>query len=153
KLDTAFIGGLAWTTGAKLLTQFFSWGSLFILARLLSTSDFGIMDMAGIFVQLTNVLADFGVSTAVLQMHELDRNKIRQLNTASVAICALGYVFVVLASPIAVAFFRVPALKPLILVNGLGLMLTGFQGVPMGLLQKDLDYKRLSVAEEVQGFL
>ena len=41
--------------------------SLFILARLLSTSDFGIMDMAAFFVLLTNVLAEFGVGTAVLQ--------------------------------------------------------------------------------------
>jgi teichuronic acid exporter len=153
KLDTAFIGGLAWTTGAKLLTQFFSWGSLFILARLLSTSDFGIMDMAAFFVLLTNVLAEFGVGTAVLQMHELDRRKLAQLNTASVALCTFAYGFVVLASPLVATFFHAGQLKLLVIVNGVGLLITGFQSVPVGLLQKDLDYKRLSVAEEIQALL
>jgi teichuronic acid exporter len=151
-LDTAFIGGLAWTTGAKLLTQFLSWGSVLVLARLLSLSDFGIVEMAGLFVGLTNILAEFGIGTAVLQMHELDRRRLAQLNTASVALCALGYGCLVLAAPLAVSFFRSAPLRLLVIVNGLCLVITGFQSVPVGLLQKDLDYRRLSVVEAGQSF-
>jgi teichuronic acid exporter len=152
-LDTAFIGGLAWTTGAKLLTQFFSWSVVLVLARLLSPADFGIAEMAGFVFTLTNILAEFGIGTAVLQMHELDRRKLTQLNTVSVALCAFAYGCVVLFSPAIAKFFRLEPLGLLIIVSCLGLVLTGFQAVPMGLLRKDLDYRRLSVVEEVQSFL
>ncbi len=153
KLDRAFAGGLAWTAGAKAMTQLFSWVSILVIARLLSPAEFGIMDMAGFFVGLTNILAEFGVGTAVLQMHELDRTALRQLNAASVAMCALAYGGVILTAPLMAAFFRVDALKLLIAVNGVGLLITGFQAVPMGLVEKDMDYRRLSLAEGVQAFL
>jgi PST family polysaccharide transporter len=152
-LDRAFAGGLAWTAGAKALTQFFSWASVLVVARLLSPAEFGIMDMAGFFIGLTNVLAEFGVGTAVLQMHELDRKALRQLNVASIALCAVAYGAVVLSAPLVAAFFRLEALRLLIVVNGLGLFITGFQAVPMGLVEKDMDYRRLSLAEAVQAFL
>jgi O-antigen/teichoic acid export membrane protein len=152
-LDTAFVGGLAWTTGAKLLTQFFSWGSVLILARLLSLSDFGITEMAGFIFGLTNVLAEFGIGTAVMQMHELDRRRLEQLNTASVVLCAVGYAGLVFFSQAMATFFHSEPLRVLIIVNSLNLLITGFQAVPVGLLQKDMDYRRLSVAEGVQCFV
>ena len=152
KLDRAFAGGLAWTAGAKAMTQLFSWVSILVIARLLSPAEFGIMDMAGFFVGLTNILAEFGVGTAVLQMHELDRTALRQLNAASVAMCALAYGGVILTAPLMAAFFRVDALKLLIAVNGVGLLITGFQAVPMGLVEKDMDYRRALAGGRGAGF-
>jgi O-antigen/teichoic acid export membrane protein len=54
-----------------------------------------------------------------------------------------------LLSPVAAAFFRTPELRNVILVNCLAFFITGFQSVPQGLLLRDLDYKRLSIAEAV----
>jgi PST family polysaccharide transporter len=152
-MDTAFVGGLAWTAGAKFMTQFFSWVAVLVAARLLTPADFGLMEMAGFFFGLTNVLAEFGISTAVLQMHELDRGTLAQLNTASVALCAFAYGCIVLAAPLAATFFRTDRLELLIIVNSGALVITGFQAVPVGLLQKDMDYRRLSVADAVQALL
>jgi teichuronic acid exporter len=152
-MDTAFVGGLAWTAGAKFATQFFTWVAVLVAARLLTPADFGLMEMAGFFFGLTNILAEFGISTAVLQMHELDRRALAQLNTASVALCTLAYGCVVLVAPLAATFFRAEQLKLLIIVNSVALVITGFQAVPVGLLQKDMDYRRLSVVEAVQSLL
>ncbi len=152
-LDTAFAGGLAWTAGAKLATQFFTWAAFLVAARLLTRADFGIMQMAAFFVGLTNVLAEFGIGSAILQMHELDRRALAQLNTAAVAMCTLGYGCIVLAAPLAALFFRTEGLKLLIVVNGLGLVITGFQAVPVGLLERNMDYRRLSVVEAVQALV
>lgn len=147
RLDHAFIGGLAWTAGAKWLTQFLTWASVFISARLLSPADFGLAEMAGYFAGITNILAEFGIGTAVLQMHELDRRVVAQLNTVSVMVCTLAFIVAASASPLIALFFHSNKLVPLIIVNSTALFVTGFQAIPVGLLQKDMNYRLLSFGE------
>ncbi|HEY1220600.1 MAG: lipopolysaccharide biosynthesis protein [Bryobacteraceae bacterium] len=148
-LDKAVAGGLAWAAGAKSATQFFTWAFTLITARLLSPSDFGLVNMAGFINILASALAEFGMGQAVLQMPELEAGTVAQLNTACVAICSGAYGLLVLAAPLFAAFFRSGQLRMLVVVNSIGLVITGLQSVPLGLLEKDLDYRRLSVCESV----
>lgn len=151
RLDVAFAGGLAWTAGAKGLTQFITWLSVLIAARLLSPSDFGIVEMAGFFFGFTNVLAEFGIGTAVLQMRELDRRVLSQLNAVSLIFSTAAFGCSVAVAPLIAAFFRSEPLRLLVIVNSLGFFITAVQAVPQGLLQRDMDYRRLSIAEAVQA--
>src|SRR5437016_7912815 len=91
KLDHAIVHGLAWTAGAKWMTQLITWASVLASARLLSPSDFGLVEMAAYFTSVTNLLAEFGIGAAVLQMPELDRRVVAQLNTISVVFCTLAF--------------------------------------------------------------
>ena len=68
KLDKAVFHGLAWTAGAKWLTQIATWASVCISARLLSPADFGLAGMAGAITNVANFLAEFGLGATVLQM-------------------------------------------------------------------------------------
>ena len=153
RLDGAVAGGLAWTVGGKSATQLISWLAALISARLLSPADFGLISMAGFFGNLTAVMAEFGLGMAVLQMPELETGVIEQLNTATAIICTLIYGMAVLAAPLIAAFFKSEQLRILVIVNSLGILITGFQSVPNGLLQKNLDYRRLSIAEAAQALL
>jgi O-antigen/teichoic acid export membrane protein len=151
RLDVHFAGGVAWTAGAKWFTQIFSWAALFVSARLLSTSDFGISDMASYSFLLTNLLAEFGIGTAVLQMRELEPGVLAQLHSFSCLLCTLVYVASLPTAPLLAHFFHNDHLTALIMVNNLAFFLTGFQAVPLGLLQRDMDYRRLSLAEALQA--
>jgi len=148
-LDKALAGGLAWAAGAKSATQLFTWTFTVITARLLSPADFGLVNMAGFINVLTSTLAEFGLGQAVLQMPELEAGTVAQLNTACAAICTGAYGLLVLAAPLVAAFFKSEQLRLLVIVNSLGLVITGIQSVPYGLLEKDLAYRRLSVCEAV----
>jgi teichuronic acid exporter len=57
------------------------------------------------------------------------------------------------AAPWMADFFHNPALRLVVIVNSTGFMIMALQTVPQGLLQRDLDYRRLSLAEAVQAFL
>ncbi len=153
KLDVHLAGGVAWTASAKWVTQLLSWGSVFLLARLLSKSDFGISEMASYSILLTGVLAEFGVGTAVLQMRELKRGTLAQLHTFSCLLATLFYLASIPFAPLIASFFHIQHLTSLILVNNLAFFITGFQAVPLGLLQRDMDYRRLSLADVVQVLL
>lgn len=153
KLDAAFAGGLAWTAGAKWVTQVITWLSVLIAARLLLPSDFGMVEMAGFVGMLTNVLAEFGIGTAVLQIRELDRRVLAQLNTISLVFSSIAFGVLFAAAPLIAAFFRSDQLRLLIIINSIGFFLTAVQAVPQGLLQRDMDYRRLSLAEAVQSIV
>lgn len=147
QLDVSLAGGVAWTASAKWVTQLFSWVSLLIVARLLSQSDYGIGEMAGFFFALTNTMAEFGVGTAALHLTELDDDKLHQLHGFSILLCTGVYLISLVLSPFIAWFFHKPDLIPVIAVANLTFFITGFQAVPTGLLQRDMDYRKLSFAE------
>jgi teichuronic acid exporter len=149
KLDVAFVGGLAWTAGAKGVTQAVTWLATLIAARMLSTADFGIVAIAGIVGTLSTLLAEFGIGIAVLHMLELDRRVLAQLNTVSLVFCSTAFGISVAAAPLLASFFHSGQLRMLLIVNSLAFFITALQSVPLGLLQRDMDYRRLSFAESI----
>jgi len=153
KLDRAFVGGMAWTAGAKWVSQLVSWPSVLICARLLSQYDFGVVEMAGFYFIITNVVAEFGVGMAVLQMRELNAAIVAQLNSLAMAGGTLAFAASVLAAPWIAAFFHAPELHKLVIVASLTFILTSFEAIPLGLLQRDMDYRRLSLAESLQAIV
>ena len=145
-LDAKFAGGLAWTAGAKWATQILTWASLLAVARLLSPADYGIGEMAGTLTGVSTVLAEFGVGTAVLHMPELSRKTLAQLNSFSCMLCAVCFALATMAAPLVASFYHSDLLL-IFVVNNTLLLLTGLQAVPTGLLARDMDYRRLSLAE------
>ncbi|HEY1755182.1 MAG TPA: lipopolysaccharide biosynthesis protein [Bryobacteraceae bacterium] len=145
-LDVKFTGGLAWTAGAKWTTQALTWASVLAVARLLSKEDYGIGDMAGMFVNITNVLAEFGIGTAVLHMPGLDRKTLGQLHMFSMLLCTGFFGISVLLAP-AVAWFFHSDHVLFFAVTASGFLLTGVQAVPLGMLQRDMDYRRLALMD------
>jgi teichuronic acid exporter len=149
KLDAQFVGGLAWTAGAKGVTQAVTWLATLIAARMLTTADFGIVAIAGIIGTLSILLAEFGIGIAVLHMLELDRRVLAQLNTVSLLFCSAAFGITVAIAPLFASFFRSEQLRLLVIVNSLAFFITALQSVPLGLLQRDMDYRRLSLAESI----
>jgi PST family polysaccharide transporter len=146
KLDARFAGGLAWTAGAKSATQVITWASTLAVARILFPADVGISAIAGIYTTITNVLAEFGVGTAVLHMPELTRKALGQLHLFSFLLCSSIFCVSILAAPLMAVFFRSDHVL-FFAVNNIAFLFTGIQAVPLGLLQRDMDYRRLSLVE------
>src|ERR1035438_5343565 len=149
-LDTKFAGGLAWTAGVKWATQVLTWGSLIVIGHLLSPADVGIGAIAGMFVGITNVLAEFGIGTAVLHMPELNRKALGQLHLFSMLLCTGIFVISALLAPVFARVFNSNHVL-FFAANGLAFLLTGLQAVPFGLLQRDMDYRRLAFLEALMS--
>jgi PST family polysaccharide transporter len=145
-LDAKFAGGLAWTAGAKWATQLLTLATTLAVARLLFPADVGVAEIAGIYLGITNVLAEFGIGTAVLHMPDLDRQTLKQLNLFSLLLCTAIFILSALAAPLLAWFFRSDHVL-FFAANTLAFLFTGLQAVPLGLLQRDMDYRRLSAVE------
>src|SRR5271156_2364397 len=69
-LDTALVRGVAWTAAVKWLTQVLTWGMTVIVARVLAPSDYGLVGMAAIYINLFTLFSEFGIGTAVVSLQD-----------------------------------------------------------------------------------
>ena len=150
-LDKALAGGVAWSAGAKWITQVLTWGMTVIVARLLQPSDYGLIGMAAISLGIVQLLSEFGLGTAIITMRDLNDDQISQLNTVSLLSGLAGLALsVALAIPIG-EFFRAPQLPPIIIVMSIAFVTSAFSIVPNALLQKEMRFKILAIIAGLQG--
>jgi O-antigen/teichoic acid export membrane protein len=150
-LDRQLVRGVAWTAAVKWLTQALTWGMTVIVARLLLPSDYGLVGMAAIYINLFTLFSEFGIGTAVVTMQGLNENQISQLNTLSLFIGFIGFgISAAAATPLG-KFFHAPNLPLVVIVLSCGFVVSSIRTVPYSLLQKELRFKLLAIIEGLQG--
>jgi PST family polysaccharide transporter len=144
ELDRSFARGLAWTAGAKWLTQLLSWGVTIAVAKLLSPSDYGLVGMAAIVLGLVSMVSEFGIGTAIVTLRDLDDEDVAQVNGFALVLGVACFAFGCLVALPLARFFDAPALPLVIVVQSTGFVLSAFQSVPSALLQRDLRFRVLA---------
>src|SRR5579862_7815041 len=146
-LDGHLVRGIAWTAGMKWSAQVLSWASTLIVARILDPNDYGLVGMATVYLGLANLISEFGVGTTVVTLRDLDDEDVAQLNGFAVLLGLAGFVLsCLLAIPLGM-FFNSPRLPWVVLAMSTTFIISSFQAVPLGLLQRDLRFKVVSIID------
>ncbi len=149
--DRRFAGGIAWTAAAKWSSQVFSWASLFVVARVLLPSDFGLVGMAAIYLELAQYFSEFGFGSAIVTLRDVTEEQTRQINTLCVLSGVVAFAVSCAAAVPLGLFFRAPQLPAVVVAMSATFLLSGFQTVPYSLLQKDLEFRVLSIIDASRG--
>jgi O-antigen/teichoic acid export membrane protein len=105
--------------------------------------------MAVVFLEYIGILADMGLSTAIIQAPEIDSRKLRQIFGVAL-LMSLGASLLALAGSGAITrFYHEPRLAPIISMLAIQFVLNGLMAVPRGLAQRSLDFKRFSLVQLV----
>ncbi len=149
--DRVFIRGIAWSAASKWLTQIVSWGSTIVVARILTPNDYGLVGMAALYLGLVALVSEFGIGSAIVTLRDLTDDAIAQLNTVSllvgVTIFALSFTA---AHPLA-AFFRTPALVPVVLTLSISFIVGAFKSVPNAILQRGFQFRTLATIDATRA--
>jgi teichuronic acid exporter len=144
------VHSIGWTGAATWATQLITWAYMIILARMLTPSDFGLIGMATLVLEILTVASEFGVGVAIVMLPDLSDHQISQLNTVAIlSSAALFAVSCAAAYPVG-HFFRAPGLPIVIVVLSLGLIIISFQIVPAALLQREVRFKLLAKIQAAQ---
>jgi PST family polysaccharide transporter len=123
--------------GRQILLLLFS----LLLARLLGPDAYGVLAQAAIFISLSTLLMDQGVTAALINAKSITR---RQMGAASglnlVVGAALLVVSLLIAEPVA-SFFRTPELAQVLVVLGCGLLLKALAVVPRMMLVRAFNFR------------
>jgi O-antigen/teichoic acid export membrane protein len=152
-LDKVFVRGVAWTASVKWVTQVVTWGITLVVARLLAPSDYGLVGMAAIYINLFTLFSEFGIGTAVVTLQDLAEDQVSQLHTLSLLLGLLGFMISAAAAIPLGKFFHAPKLPLVVVVLSGGFIVSGIRTVPYSLLQKELRFKLLAVIEGCQGLV
>lgn len=141
------MSALLWVGGSRALSQILSWAVTLVVIRLLSPADYGLLAMAGVFVNFLVLLAEAGLGTAVIQASNLDQTSLQRVFGAVIVIDLALFALLLIGAPAVAAFFDEPRLTALICALALQFPLMMLTAIPTALLSKELEFKHQSLIE------
>lgn len=144
--------GIMWTGMAQFSTQIFQFLVIVVLARLLSPKDFGIVGLVAIIMGLINTANELGLSAAIIRRKDLNQTHLSTSLWASAGAGAVLCVLVILSSPFIAGFFREDLVRPVLIVSSMGLIIGSFSVVQRALLEKNLNFKSITLVEISAAF-
>ena len=140
-----------WRSGTQILGQLLTWGSTFVVIRVLSPSDYGLFAMTQVVLVLLNMLNGYGLASALIQRGDASRHAQRQLFGMLILLnLALGAVQFACA-PFAAAYYRQPMVADLLRVQALLYVATPFIALPYALLARAMDFRKQAKVNFVSG--
>ncbi len=116
-----------------------------VLARLLTPEQYGTVAIVTVFTSFFAILADLGVSTAIVQYKDLSKSDCDALFFFSALLgVGLSLVFCLLSLPIAYIYADAD-LVPLCCVASLSVLFNTLNMVPNGILMREKRFKSISV--------
>jgi teichuronic acid exporter len=151
--EASLARAMAWTAAVKWGGQGVSWITTLFVVRLLSPHDYGIVALAGVCLGLVTIFNEFGLGLAVVTHRDLSRHQLAQLNMVALVVGLMAFALAVAAAWPLGAVLAVPELPAIVMVLSVVLLVSALRTVPVGILQRDLRFGRLAVAEAAQTLI
>lgn len=141
-LQKKVFSGLFWKFGERIGAQAVSFLVSVILARLLLPSDYGVVALITIFIDIANVFVSSGFGSALVQKKDADEIDFSSVFYFSIAMSWFLYAVVFVFAPVAAGFYGQEILTPVLRVMALKLPLAGINSVQHAYVQKHMMFKR-----------
>jgi lipopolysaccharide exporter len=151
ELTEATAAGLRWITFARVGTEVLLLGSMIVLARIIPPSAFGMFALALIVQELAVNVPSEGVSSALVQRKTVGRKHLEGGLALSLAIGAVLAVLTFVASIVVVDPLFGHETAQLIALTTPWFLFGALATVPMAVLRRRLDFRRLSLLGLVQS--
>jgi PST family polysaccharide transporter len=152
RLTKRALGGLFWTFSGTSVQVVVHLLVLMALGRLITPADFGLMGAAAVVIGFSQILSNVGVGPALVQRKDLQSSHIQVAFTISSAIGLLLGIVVWFGAPFIAAFYRIPAVEPVLRGVSLLFPMEGINTVSKSLLARQLRFRRF-VAVDVGSYI
>lgn len=141
-LQRKVFSGLIWKFGERIGAQAVSFLVSIILARLLLPSDYGVIALITIFIDIANVFVSSGFGAALVQKKDADEVDFSSVFYFSIVMSWVLYAIVFFSAPAVAGFYDKEILTPVLRVMALKLPLAGVNSVQHAYVQKKMLFKR-----------
>lgn len=147
------VRGLQWTYVSIIIQGALKVAVLVILARVLEPRDFGLLGFALMCTSFVERVGQIGIGPAVIQQKTIDGDTLKTSHVVSIFFGALSTVVIWAAARPMAAFFAQPELVPILQFLSVGCLLEGYAATPDAILQRDLRFKEIMIAENLAYFV
>ena len=146
-LDRVMVRGIAWTGGARWLTQVVSWAVTLLVARLLSPADYGLVGMATVYIGLAAIVTEFGLGSAIVALRELDDEHLAQLGSLALLIGFVACAISAGVAPLLAMFYGTPALTVVVVILSTLFIVDSLRTIPVAVMTRALRFKHLALLD------
>ena len=144
KSAASTIGATLWSAAEIWGVRFISIVALLVIARYVDASDLGIVAAAMLVVTAAHLLVEQGLPKALIQADAVSEKEVPAAHRSVVAASTGVAVLLVLLSPLLARLFGSDSDTGVFASAALIVVLRSFASVPMALLQRALDFRRLA---------
>lgn len=121
--------------------------SVAILARLLPTSDFGLLAMSTIVANFATIFRDMGMSAAIIQREQLTDKLLGTVFWCNMMFGSAVGGIIAVTSPLVAAAFHDPAVQPLLIILSLAFPIAASGAPHLALLERSSRFRIVAIVE------
>lgn len=141
-----FISGIGWQSANVVTQVILQMIFIAVMARELSTEDFGVMGISLAVVGFIEIFSQIGIGPALIQRKDLVQGQITGAFFISL-ILGVGFLLLLLAmAPVIANAYDYPPLTPILQVIGISFVISAISIVPKSLIIKEMQFKKLFFA-------
>lgn len=139
--------GIKWNSISQMLNQSSTFICGFILMRLLTPEDFGLVAIVSIFIGFANVLSKIGLSSSIVNKKDVNKFDYDNIFTFSFLIGLILSLFLLfLSSPLSI-FFNDMRLEFLFQISAVILLISPITAIPSAIIKRKLDFKKIALID------
>ena len=138
------IKGASWSLVEQVLTRGVNFAIGIILARMLSPTEYGLVGLLGIFLALSQLFVDGGLTSALIRTKNPSEKDFSTVYIINLVLSLLFYALLFFCAPLVASFYDEPLLTPLMRVMSLILILGSISSVQGTLLTIRVDFRTKS---------
>ena len=144
-LKNKTVKGVSWSFVEQILTRGANFVIGIILARLLTPTDYGLVGMISVFIAVSQIFIDGGLTTALIREKDASDADFSTAYFVNFTLSVVFYFILFFSAPIIADFYEQPLLKPLLRVVSLTLVISALSSVHNTLLSKRVDFKSKTI--------
>ena len=114
--------GIKWTALEKILVQLVQFVLSIIIARLISPSEYGILAILMVFINVPQVFIDCGLGNALIYRNKLEEDSLQTTFTFNLAVSVLFVILMYVFAPYIEHFYNLSGLTLYLRITSLALL-------------------------------
>jgi O-antigen/teichoic acid export membrane protein len=147
------VGGVKWNGVGTATVALLQMLKLFIVARFISKSDFGLLALATMVLGFTEIFANMGLATGLIHKQDISRKQYSSVFWLNLILSCIVYAILCAATPLVATYYHEPELNKIIPLIGLQLIISSFGKMFFTFKSKELDFKFISIVSIVSTLL
>lgn len=139
------IKSIIWKLLEKISVQGVQFIVTIVLARLLSPSEFGLVTLITVFIVLSNVIIEGGLSTALIQKKDSNNEDFYTILCVNIVVSTILYLILFFGAPLIASFYNEEQLIGIIRVLSITLFFYALNSVQMAYVAKNMLFKKMFV--------
>lgn len=139
------VKGVSWSFVEQILTRGANFVIGIILARLLTPTDYGLIGMISVFIAISQIFIDGGLSSALIRTKSPSEKDYSTVFIINLVLSLFFYTILFFSAKPVAEFYEQPVLKPFLRVISLTLVISSFGSIHNTLLTIRVDFKTKSI--------